>query len=125
MISPTATPPDYNLLVFYRELKKIYVILPQSPMDIPTDCNPSVQRVEKNLRDRATITDGVTDGVIDIYHRWIHRRFTHNPKRTHVRGVVDQHNYRRICRQIEKSGGIFEFFWCEYQLITDGITDGI
>jgi hypothetical protein len=34
---------------------------------------------------------------------------------------VRRHTYRRI----EKSGGIFELFWCAYQLISDGITDGI
>jgi hypothetical protein len=34
---------------------------------------------------------------------------------------VRRHTYRRI----EKSGGIFELFWCAYQLISDGITDVI
>ena len=42
---------------------------------------------------------------------------------------VRLHEYRRIfqriCRRIEKFGGIFELFWCVFQLIADGITDGI
>jgi len=47
----------------------------------------------------------------------------HILKRTHIEGVVGhiyRRNYRRhIYRRIEKSGGIFEIFWCEYQFITD------
>jgi hypothetical protein len=38
---------------------------------------------------------------------------------------VHRHKYRRIFGRIEKSGGIFELFWCAYQLISDDITDGI
>jgi hypothetical protein len=57
----------------------------------------------------------------DVYYRRTHRRNTHNPKRTHVRHVSVVQTYRRI----EKSGGIFEIFWRAYQLIADGITDGI
>jgi hypothetical protein len=33
--------------------------------------------------------------------------------------------FRRICRRIEKFCGIFELFWCAFQLIADGITDRI
>jgi len=38
---------------------------------------------------------------------------------------VRLHQYRQIfrrrCRRIEKFGGIFEHFWCGFQLIADGI----
>jgi len=66
--------------------------------------------------------------ITELCHN--HRRFAHIPKRMHVRGVVGRHVYwrnyrrhiyRRISRQIEKSGGIFNKIWCEYQFITDGI----
>ena len=55
------------------------------------------------------------------FYRRTHQRNTHTPKRTHVRHVSIVQTYQRI----EKSGGIFEIFWCAYQLIADGITDGI
>jgi len=74
----------------------------------------------KKLRECATITDGSADGFTEVYYRRTHRRNTHNPNRTHVRHVSVVQMYRRI----KKSGGIYEIFWCAYQLI-DGITDGI
>jgi len=68
--------------------------------------------------------------IIELCHN--HRRFVHILKRTHIEGVVGRHVYRwivrhvyrwnyrqHIYRRIEKSGGIFEIFWCEYQFITD------
>jgi hypothetical protein len=48
--SPTASPTDYNPLVFHRELKNIYEIVPQSPMESPTVL-PTY------------ITDKITDGL--------------------------------------------------------------
>jgi hypothetical protein len=57
--------------------------------------------------------------------RWFywrtHQQNTHTPKRTHVRHVSIVQTYRRSFRRIEKSGGIFEIFWCAYQLIAAGI----
>jgi len=43
---------------------------------------------------------------------------------TRVRLHHYRRNFRWICRQMEKFGGIFKHFWCEFQLISDGITDG-
>jgi hypothetical protein len=45
-------------------LKKIYKIVPQSPTVMPTDWHLSVnhRELKKNLRNCATINDGVTDG---------------------------------------------------------------
>jgi hypothetical protein len=79
------------------------------------------QRVAKKLRDCATITDGYTDSFPDVkyqrHHRWIYAHPEAHACQTRVR----LHKYRRI----EKSGGIFERFLCAFQLISDGITDGI
>ena len=57
-----------------------------------------------------SITDGITDGS----------RMSDTCQSARYR----QH-FRRICQRIEKFGGIFELFWCAFQLISDGITDGI
>jgi hypothetical protein len=66
-------------------------------------------------------------------HRWNHRLcyrrilpttsptdYPH-PEAHACQTRVRRHTYRRI----EKSGRIFELFWCAYQLISDGITDRI
>ena len=54
-------------------------------------------------------TDGITDG------------FTHIPKRMHVWHVF-------VCTNTDGSkslAGFLNFFWCAFQLISDGITNGI
>jgi hypothetical protein len=62
-----------------------------------------------------------TDGFTDIQYRRIYAHPEEHACLTRVR----LHKDRRIFRWIEKFGGIFEFFWCAFQLITDGITDEI
>jgi len=128
-LSPTDLPTDKNLSEFHRELQNNYEIVPQSPTSTPTVL-PTYN------------TDRITDG------------FTHIPKRTHVWHVsvctntdgftdvqyrqiyahpeahacltrVRLDKYRWFFRRIEKSGGIFKLFLCAFQLISDGITDGI
>jgi len=66
--------------VFHRELEKNYGLVPHFPMASPTDWetfqqehrrNISVgisQRVRKQLRACATISDGITDGLTDRNH---------------------------------------------------------
>ena len=99
MVSPTGTPTDYNPLVFHRELKKITGL-----------CHNHRQ-----------------------IHRWFYRRilqmksptdYTH-PEAHACQTRVHRHKYRRIFRRLEKSSGIFELFWCAYQLISNGIIDEI
>jgi len=51
-------------------------------------------------------------------HHW--RIYAH-PEAHACQTCVRLHKYQRI----EKSGGIFECFWCAFQLISDGITNGI
>jgi hypothetical protein len=137
----TVSPTDYNPSVFHRELQNNYRIVPLSPTDhnpsvfhrqlqknygivppLPTAYNPSVfhRELQKKLRDCATITNMYTDGFTDIEYRWIYAHPEAHTCLTRVR----LHQYRRIFWRIEKSGGIFELFWCAFQLITDGITDG-
>ena len=122
MVSPTDCHPS----VFHRELRENYRIVPQSPTAILTDWHPQyfIESWEKITKLCHT-------------HQRIPWRFAYISKRMHVRGVVSRHVYRWIChhiywrnyhrhiyrqisRRIEKSGGIFEIFWCEYKFITDG-----
>jgi hypothetical protein len=58
-----------------------------------------------------------TDGLTDVKYRLIYAHPEAHASQTRVR----LHEYR----QIEMSGGIFELFWCVFQLIFIGITDGI
>ena len=116
--SPTASPTDYNPSVFHRVLKNNYGSVPQSS----TDYNPSVfHRELKNITRVCHNHRRNSDGVTDVYYRRTHQRNSQIPKRTHVRRVSVVQMYRRI----KKSGRIFEIFGCAYQLIADGITDGI
>jgi hypothetical protein len=46
---------------------------------------------------------------------------TANACLTRVRLHDYRRNFRRLCRRIENFGGIFELFWCAFQLIADGI----
>jgi hypothetical protein len=116
----------YNPSVFHRELKNIYGIVSQSLMGTPTDYNPSVfhrefkqiygivpQSPTESLMELPNyITDGLTDGL-------------RTSQSIACQTSVCRHKYQWIFRQIEKSGGIFELFWCAYQLISDDITDEI
>jgi len=57
--------------------------------------------------------NGITDG------------FTHIPKRTHVWHVSDCTNINGVSDGSKSSAGFSNFFWCAFQLISDGITDVI
>jgi hypothetical protein len=147
-VSPTGTPTDYNPSVFHRELKNIYGIMPLSPTDhtrwyFIESCKNIYGIVPQSPT--CTPTDFPTDNTDGFTHipKPTHVRhvsaaqiptdwptsntngFTHIPKRIACQTRVRLHEYRRICRRIKKSGGIFELFWCAFQLIFDGITDGI
>ena len=125
--SPTDLPTDYNPSVFHRELQKNYGIVPQSPTDLPTDYNPSVfhRELQKNYgivphsptslptAFPTSNTDGITDG------------FTHIPKRTHVWHVSVCKNTIGFSDGSKSLAGFSNVFWCVFQLISDGITDGI
>ena len=54
-------------------------------------------------------------------HRRNHRRTYAHPEAHACQTRVRLHKYQ----QIEKSGRTFKLFWCAFQLIFDGITDGI
>jgi glycosidase len=105
-----------NRRYFTESCKKNYGILPHSPTNFRriSDAN----------------TDGITDGLA---HACLTRVRLHNYRWNCRRPIptalptdhtcltrVRLHHYRRI----EKFGGIFEHFWCKFQLISDGITDG-
>ena len=119
----TVSPTEYNPSVFDRELKNNYGSMPQLQTASPTEYNPSIFHkelkknygsVQQSLTESPTlwptyIIDGLTDEIPT------------SRKRTHVRRVSVVQTYRRIFQRIEKYGGIFEIFWCVYQLIADGI----
>jgi len=80
--SPTDLPTEYNPSVFHRELQKIYEIVPQSPTDFPTEYNPSVfQRELQKIYGVVphSPTDFPTSNTDGITDD-----LTHLPKRTHV-----------------------------------------
>jgi len=72
-------------------------------------------------------TDGITDGIVRT-HVWHVSVCTITDDITdvtyrrpaHVWHVSRLHHHRRHFRRIEKFGGIFELFWCAFQLISDG-----
>jgi hypothetical protein len=124
---------------YFTELQKNYGIVPQSPTDIPTENNPSTfhrrtlptesptdLRTSRSARMSDTCpsaqiptalpmynTDGITDG------------FTHIPNHTHVWHVSVCTNTDRVSDGSKSLAGFSNFFWCAFQLISDGITDGI
>jgi len=137
-------PTEYKPSVFHRELQKNYGILPHSPTDFHgfsdgiTDglSHACLTRVRlhkyRPYCRRLLPTDSPTD------HPCLTRVRLHHYRRNFRRHIpmasptdhacltrVSLHHYRRRCLRIEKFGGIFELFWCAFQLIFDGITDGI
>jgi hypothetical protein len=68
--------------------------VPLSPIDSPTDNNPSVfqEELQKNLRDCATITDGFTN----VKYRWNHRRIYTHPEEHACLTRFRLHKYRRL-----------------------------
>ena len=79
-------------------------------------------------------TDGITDGLsarmsetcpCAHYRRNYRRQIPTALPTAHAWLTrVRLHAYRRNGRRNEKFSGIFELFWCAFQLISDGITDG-
>jgi len=124
-LSPTASPTDHTRRYFTESYKNIYGIVPKSPMgtpmDFPTDNTDGCTHIPKPTHVRHVSVCTKTNGLTDVKYRRIYAHPEAHACQTRVR----LHEYRRICRRIEKSGGIFELFRCAFQLISDGITDGI
>ena len=123
------SPTDHTRQYFTESCKKIYGIVPQSPTGTPTDfltdntdgCTHIPKPTHVRHVSVCTNTDGLTDIKYRRNHRWMYAHLEAHACQTRVR----LHEYRQICWRIEKSGGIFELFWCVLQLISDGITDRI
>jgi hypothetical protein len=89
----------------------------ESPTDVRTsqsarmyDTCPSTQIPTALLTSN---TDGLTNGI------------THIPKRRHVWHVSVYTNTDGVSNGLKSLAGFLNFFWCVFQLISNGITDGI
>ena len=134
-LSPTDVPTDKNPSVFQRELQNNNGIVPQSPTDLPTEYNPSVfhRELQKNYgivphsptglptelpTESPTAHACLTRVRLHYYLRHFRCKIpTASPAAHACLTRVRLHDFRRI----EKFGGIFEPFWCAFQLISDGI----
>ena len=122
----TVSPTVYNPSVFHRELKKFYGSVPQSPTASPTDYNPLV--FTESWKTFTRLCHNHRRNHLRCCRRILPTKSLTNyphPEAHACQTRVHRHKYRRIFGRIEKSGGIFKLFWCAYQLISDGITDGI
>jgi hypothetical protein len=78
------------------------------------------QRVERKLWNCATITDGLrTSRSTRMLEAWSVGTFTDGLFVTFTNGITVGTFTHRNYQRIEKSGRIFEIFWCEYKFITD------
>ena len=116
-LSLIALPKDKNPLVFHRELQKNYRIVPPSPMGTPTAL-PTALRTSRSARMSdmcpyaqipTALPTSNTDG------------FTHILKRTHVWHVSVCIKTDGFSDRSKSLAGFSNFFWCAFQLITDGI----
>jgi hypothetical protein len=114
---------------FHIELQTNYRIVPQSPTvyrrryrhQIPTE-SPTNSRTSRSARmsdmcPSAQIPTAVPASNTD--------EFTHIPKRTHVWHVSICTNTDGVSDGSKSLAGFSNFFWYAFQLIFDGITDGI
>jgi len=108
-------------------------ILTDSPSESPTDLRTSLssrmsdtcrlhqyRRIFRHPIPTASPMDHACLTRVRLHqYRWIFRRpiSTASPTDHACLTRVPLHQYRRI----EKFGGIFEHFWCGFQLISDGI----
>ena len=116
---------------FTESCKKIYGIVPHSPTAFPTaNTDGQYRRNHRRIVAHPEAHACLTRVRLHEYRRLCRRQIpTESPTAYACLTCVRLHEYRwifrRICRQMKKFGGIFELFWCAFQLIADGITDGI
>jgi hypothetical protein len=94
-------------------------------------CKIAIQDFVTGLHEKIRKIYEYTDGLNpSVFHRELKKIYVivplsptdyAHPKAHACQTRVRLHKYRRI----EKSGGIFELFWCAFQLISDSITDRI
>jgi hypothetical protein len=120
---------EHNPSVFHRELQKNYRIVPQSPTvyrqrywrqiatESPTNSRTSRSACMSDTCPSAQIPTAVPASNTD--------EFTHILKRTHVWHLSVCTNTDGVSNGSKSLAGFSNFFWCAFQLIFDGITDGI
>ena len=105
-LSPTASPTDHTRQYFIESCKNIYGIVPQSPTGFPTDVRTSRRpRMSDTCPSAKILTDWPTSNT---------NRFTHIPKRTHVRHVSVCTNTDGFADRSKSLAGFSNFFGAHF-----------